>query len=253
MTTGMGERQSAGLSDRKLAPEHRRAVLSSSLLVNLEPNRQEALLHLGVVRNWKRGEFLFLDGAPVDAIFYLLKGKAREYYCNGTGCEFQRGLLHAGCHVSLHNVFHQKQRHTNTCQALTAVTAFVWPSASFIEYLRRCPELGVQVATILAGSLESSCRRNCLCRKVGARSRIAGYLLSRFCVDCEQSHGCGGKTPSCPIDLRPLTHAAEDINLARETFSRTLVTLHDQGIISCHRGMVVIHDLEALKNISGVE
>jgi CRP-like cAMP-binding protein len=234
-----------------LSAEQRECLLASPLLAGLDVVRQEEVIALGCIRKWKRGDFLFMDGAPVNCIYYLLNGKAREYYCNGSGAEFQRCLAHPGSHIGLHNTLNREARHTHTCAALTPIVAFAWQASSFIGYLRRHPEIGLAVATILSRSFESSCRRNCLCQKTGARSRIAGYLLSRLCVQCEQPCGCSREAHPLHIDLRPLTHAAEDINLARETFSRTLSVFHDEGILSCSRGMVIIHNVDALKNLSG--
>jgi CRP-like cAMP-binding protein len=239
--------------DNTILPQYRRGLLDSPLLANLDRAWQEELIGVGSINKWKRGDFLFMDGDPVDAIYYLLVGKVREYYCNSSGDEFLRRLAQPGCYISLHDVLNRKPHHTNTCMALTSITAFSWPATTFMHYLRRHPELGMAVAAMLSHSFELSCRRNCLCQKVGARSRIAGYLLSQFCVDCNQSCVRSGSKHPRQIDLRPLAHAAADINLARETFSRTLVMLHDEGIISCRRGMVVIHNVDALKNISGIE
>lgn len=240
-------------NDQAFPPGHRQALLGSPLLAGLDAAKQEELISLGSIREWKRGDFLFMEGDPVNAIYYLLTGKAREYYCNGSGDEFQRRLAHPGCYISLHNVLNREKRHTNSCMSLTPVCAFSWQASAFVTYLRHHPEIGLAVAITLSKSYESSCRRNCLCQKAGAKNRIAGYLLSKLCLQCDQPCGCSREAHAHHIDLRPLNHTAEDINLARETFSRTLVMLHDEGIISCRRGMVVIHDVEALKNISGVE
>lgn len=236
-----------------LSAEQRECLLASPLLASLNAAKQEELISLGSIRKWKRGDFLFMDGDPVNAIYYLLTGKAREYYCNGSGEEFQRRLAHPGCYLSLHNVLNREKRHTNSCMSLTPVCVFSWQASAFVAYLRRHPEIGLAVAITLSRLFESSCRRNCLCQKAGAKNRIAGYLLSKLCLQCEQPCGCGQEVNVHHIDLRPLNHAAEDINLARETFSRTLVSFQDEGIISCRRGMVVIHDVDALKNLSGIE
>jgi len=239
--------------ENTILPEFRQALLVSPLLASLDPAWQDELIGYGSVKKWKRGDFLFIDGAPVNAIYYLLVGKAREYYCNSSGDEFLRHLAQPGCYISLHNVLNRDAHHTNTCMALTSISAFSWPVSVFMQYLRHHPELGLAIAATLSQSLESFCRRNCLCRKAGARGRIAGYLLSKLCIKCNQPGDCSRNLDPHHIDLRPLIHAAEDINLARETFSRTLITFQDEGILSCRRGMVVIHDIEALKNLSGIE
>ena len=236
-----------------LVPVHLQALHDSSLLRNLAPPLREELIGLGCLHTWKRGGYLFEEGSPIHHFYLLLTGKAREYYCGGTGAEYLRRLARPGCYVGLHSAFGNLTHYSHRCQALTPVTAFAWPSAPFVDYLVRHPDIGLAVSAILAEYFEHSCRKSCLCRKPEARCRVAGYLLSRMCSDCGQRccHRSPGKHAH-HLDLWPLAHAAEDINLSREAFSRALVTLQKEGILHCDNGRITILDLDALKRCSGV-
>ncbi len=238
--------------------ENLHALHDSPLLCNLAPDLRDELIELGSPRAWKRGSYLFDEGNPIRHFFYFFDGKAREYYCDNAGVEYLRRLAHPGCYIGLHNALGNKKHHSHRCQALTTVAAYAWPVVGFMEYLGRHPAIGLAVSGILAEYFEHSCRKNCLCRKPAARSRVAGYLLSRlFCVDCARKcyrrrHHCKYHDCKHLIDLWPLTQAAEDINLTRESFSRTLLTLQKDGIVDCDHGKIAILDLNALKTISGI-
>ncbi len=240
---------------RPLPLDYRLLLDHSLLLGNLEPGLRQELIELGCLRTWKRGAFLFDEESPIRHFHLLLSGKAREYYCSGTGAEYLRRLARPGCYVGLHSAFCNREHYSHRCQALTAVTAFSWPTGPFDEYLGHHPDIGLAVSAILADYFECSCRRNCLCRKPTARSRVAGYLLSSLCRDCR--HRCcrrpDDSAHSHRLDLWPLTHAAEDVNLTREAFSRALISLQKEGILHCDNGKITILELDALKAVSGVE
>ncbi|MBM9538712.1 Crp/Fnr family transcriptional regulator [Desulfobulbus alkaliphilus] len=234
-------------------PEERQALEASPLLHPLSRQQRGELITLGSRRVWSRGQTLYKDGDPVEGFYFLCSGKVREFYSDGSGIEFLRRLVLPGHFIALHNMFNRDRRHTNNCKTLTAATAWTWPISPFIEFLHHHPSLGMAVAAALSQSYEQICRRHCLCRKPVARCRVAGYLLSQICLDC--AHPCADTEANhehC-LDLSPLGHAAEEIHLARETFTRALMSLQEQGILTCNRGKITIHNVMALKNICAID
>lgn len=238
-----------------LPPEERRNLEASPLLHPLAPERREELIALGALRTWSRGKTLYKDGDQVERFYFLITGKVREFYSDGSGIEFLRRLVLPGHFIALHNVFNRDARHTNSSITLTSATAWAWPVTSFLDYLHHHPSLGLAVAAALSQSYEQICRHHCLCRKPVARCRVAGYLLSRICLDCAQSCADTTTAPNhdhC-LDLSPLSQAAEEIHLARETFTRALFSLQEEGILTCNRGTITIHNVMALKNICAID
>jgi CRP-like cAMP-binding protein len=234
-------------------PVERQALEASLLLRPLAPQQCSELIALGTRRAWSRDTRLYEDGDLVEGFYFLFSGKVREFYSDGSGIEYLRRLVLPGHFIALHNVFNRDARHTNNCKTLTAATSWAWPINPFLDFLHRHPSLGMAVAAALSQSYEQICRRHCLCRKPVARCRVAGYLLSRIRLD--RAHPCADTASQhehC-LDLSPLSHAAEEIHLARETFTRALISLQEDGILTRNRGKITIHNVMALKNICAID
>ena len=60
-------------------------LLRSPLVQGLEPELQARIMHLATVRTLRKGEQLFSEGQCLSAVFFLLEGRAREFYQSGYG------------------------------------------------------------------------------------------------------------------------------------------------------------------------
>lgn len=241
--------KSSPAKSRGLSGKEKNLLADSPLLQGLSPELQEELVRAGTVRTLRRGEFLFMDGDPVQSVYYLLFGKLQEYYCGEAGEMCLRRILQPGSYISLHLFFTEQQTYTYTCEAVTGARYFFWTSRDLQEILMREPCLGVKAAGILSGYVEKICRLNCLCRKPQAVSRVAGFLLR---VSRRTPESSAESAPPLPVDLRPLGLTASTICLARETLSRALSSLQEKEVIRIKNSTVDILDLDALKRISGI-
>jgi CRP-like cAMP-binding protein len=232
----------------------RESLLNSPLFDGLSNNLQDEILSMGTLRRYQRHECLFVEDDPVEYIYYLISGTIKEYYSDGFGDDFLRRVFRPGCYVSLHSVVKQVQSYNYTCMAVQATHCFVLPGNPFHAILKREIELCLKVAVLLSGDYESSCRKNCLCKKTHAVSRVAGYLLSKQNLMCSSSeYHCNQKCQKGQVDLRPLELSACDVCLARESFSRALLMLQERGIVRSRRGVIDILDEDALKVICGIK
>ena len=231
---------------------YRNILMQSMLMTELPAELQEKLLSAGRICLWARGEQLFMDGFAIDHFYYIISGKVKEFYYNGGGDEYLRRLIYPGCYISLHSLFNEETVHSYSCESLVETEGIAWPADFFMDLLDASPQLGMRVARILSSNYERTCRNICLCKKKSARARVAGYLLSKLNPDCDY-HKCNLLHGCKQVDLRPISIAAEDICLARETLTRNLAVLHKEGMIKQNRGLVTIVDKEALKAASGIE
>lgn len=228
-------------------------MLDTPLFQGLSSRIKDELFLMGSVRQWKRNDYLFLAGSPVKSIFYLLHGKIKEYYSDGFGDEFLRRIFYPENYISLHSVIDNEQNYSYNCMVVRSAECFILPAKPFHDLLRKEPELALKVATLLCREYENSCRKNCLCKKKQPVSRVAGYLLSKQGSPGNIKKGyCDKQCCKGQVDLRPIGLAASDVCLARETFSRALITLHEQNVVSSNRGVVDILDEETLKVICGI-
>ena len=221
------------------------AVLEQSPLFDTLPvTLQHTLAGLGKMRSLKKGELLFMAGDPVDAVFFLFSGKLKEYFSTESGEVCLRRLILPGAYVSLHSVFMDRPIYSYTCEAVRPTEYFVWKSRDFLELLIREPALGYRTAVVLSGYIEDSCRLQCLCRKTQAIPRVAGYLLRHAVLPGPHTKG------GLQANIRPLELTASNICLARETFSRALSALQENGYIRTRGGVAEILDIKGLKQIS---
>lgn len=227
-------------------------VLNSPLISGLPDGLQDELMQKGELKSYKRGGFLFMDEDPIDYVYYLMSGKAREYYITVDGSDCMRCLHAPGSYVSLHLVLSPEQLYSYSCEVLTGATFFVWRRADLQGILEQEPNLGCKMLKVLSTYVEDSCRKICLCRKNQAVSRVAGYLLSldnrnRVHFPCCLKRAANTKF----ANIKPLNFSANDVCLARETFSRALSLLQERNLIFIDQGDVNILDVEGLKKVSG--
>lgn len=228
-------------------------LLHSPLFHDVDQKLTDELIAGGTLRTWKKGEYLFFDEDPIGKIYFVFSGKMREYYSNGDGNECLRQLHGPGGYISLHLIFSQEIRHTYSCEVVSEASCFVWDITDLQEILNRNPEFGCRVGMVLGNYLEASCRKICICRKNQAVTRVAGYLLS---LDMNAQGGCVGTLklakPRALANIKPVGSTANEVCMARETFSRAISTLQGRRLISVRQGEVEIIDIEGLKKVSGI-
>ena len=236
-----------------LSPLETTRLRRSALLANLEAGSQDALLRAGGVIAKRKGEFLFMEGDRTAEVFYLLVGKAREYFTNADGEECLRTIFSPGRFVSLHLVFAEAADYSYSCEALTPLKCFAWRRKTLRELIQGDPPLACATARVLAGYMEMSCRHACLCRKTQAVSRVAGYLLSQYRgLCCPMNRTCPLDRIPTTLNLRPMALTANELCLARETFSRALSQLQRNNLIRISQGEVELIDIGRLKQVSGI-
>jgi CRP-like cAMP-binding protein len=232
--------------------KERTGLLYSPLLLRLSPELQQQLQTMAIFRPLRRGEHLFFEGEPIRQFHYLLSGRIKEYYPTSEGEQCLRHIALPGHYLSLHQLLSRHINYSYSAMAIAASHCWSWPIDFFSDLMHRDPAVSMQVVRLLSENVEHSCRHTCLCRKSRALAKVAGYLLSKSRQLTRQARLIGSKTPSVQIDLRPLELAADEICLARETFSRALSCLTEQGLVHVRHGVVELLNEEGLIQVSKV-
>jgi len=193
------------------------------------------------VREFERGEVLFLEGDSVQQVLLLTSGLVKLNKLGMSGTEVILRLGVAGDVLGALGLF-SAGSHCTTAQAFRQCRALVWDAAAFKALMERFPVLHQNMARILAGYLlELEERfREVATEKVGPR--VARQVL-RLMEQIGQ-----------PLD------GAVEIGLSREelaqmtgttlfTVSRLLSAWESRGMVRPRREAVTIYDVQSLRAI----
>lgn len=197
-----------------------------------------ALLHR---RRYRRGMFIFLEGEPVDAVYFIESGSVKAFTVDAEGKEHILNVLGPGTFFP-HVGFLDGSPAPGTAQALEDTTVWVMERAAFYQLLTRQPELAVRMVAMLGAHIR---RLHAQLRELGTQAvpaRLTQVLL-RLC----RQHGEPVPREGAPRAVRiPLHLSHQDLAsmaaTTRETVSRLLSAFRRAGLIRVEEGQIVVND-----------
>lgn len=197
-----------------------------------------------VRRKYKKGQIIFFEGDVSDKFYIINKGKIKIYKYTKEGKEQILYILSEGDFMGYLSLL-KKSTFEFNAEALEDVGVCILTKDNFDTILKKTPEISLKILENLHDrivSLEDLVQR--LSTK-DIEARIAGILVS-FAKDFGEMQG-----NEIMIDL-PLSREemANYIGVTRETISRKLTSMQDDGIIQLiGNKKMVIKDLEYLKDL----
>jgi len=212
------------------------------LLAHLPPEVQELVAAAGHRRRLSRGEVLFHEGDPAQAMFAVCGGRMKLVRYSPRGKELLLHLVHSGQSFAEAALFGE-QTYPATAVAVETSELWCWPAAKLVELLRHHPTVGLAIV----GSMSRWTRRLAakleLLTQRRVEERVAVYLLSR-------SAGrplVAGDT----LDLaEPRNLIAAQCGTAPEVLSRTFRRLEDDGVVEAAADHVRVLDPDRLRALA---
>lgn len=196
-------------------------------------------------RKYKKGQIIFFEGDVLDKFYIINRGKIKIYKYTKEGKEQILYILSEGDFMGYLNLLKKSKVEFNA-EALEDVGVCILTKDDFDSILKKTPEISLKILENLHDrivSLEDLVQR--LSTK-DIEARIAGLLVS-FAKDFGEK-----QENKIIIDL-PLSREemANYIGVTRETISRKLTSMQDDGIIELiGNKKVAIKNLEYLKDMS---
>ena len=233
-----------------ISHHHKKTLASSLLFQSLSDPQCQTLFGMGKTKQFKRKEVLYLADAPVTHFFFLLEGKIKEYYIGADGNESIIRVSHPYEYLGLPCLFLMDNNHTSYGEAVSTVEVIQFSVKPFVKILEQVPALTRNVLTLMSCRLECARRQRCFSQKMSAECRVANYLLNqtdkRFVQTCTS---CCRLTHQA-VNLQPLNLSAQEIGLARETFTRILSRLKQNGIIDLDHGKVQLLNRQVIEDLA---
>ena len=201
----------------------------------------QKILNTSNERLYSRGTIIFSEGQKTDGIYIITEGLIKVYKMSVDGREKTLAILNPGDILGEMALFDHNLR-SATAEALEATKVNVIPRQDFERLLEEMPVLATKLIRVLAERLRQADEEIKNLLFLNARSRVILNL-----VQLAETH-MQGKKPGTPMPFR-LTHAemANLVGVSRETVTRVISELQDEGLIRIEKRKLWINDIQKLK------
>ncbi len=195
--------------------------------------------------NWDAGTIVFEEGERGDDCYVLHSGSVKVLRRFPDGRRITLARLGPGSVVGELALF-DGERRSATVEAVEPTLAVALAGKDVMSILRTDPEAAISVAIGLADRLRAANERIFEHALATVAGRVAATLLGQ--VEARQAQGAGERDVEVigsPIDVARLAGAP------RESATRVMHWLENEGVISMKRGKTIVHDPAALSRYLG--
>ncbi|WP_299053810.1 Crp/Fnr family transcriptional regulator [uncultured Nocardioides sp.] len=215
---------------------------SSPLLASLGDLERDAILAVARPRSFERGEVACHEGDPADSMHLVADGRFTVHVSLATGDTGMVNLLGPGDYFGELALLRTDRRRTATVSAIEPARTLVVTASAFRLLCAEHPAIYRTLAELLAGRVDALSRTVLELMRVSLDERVYRRLL-------ELALGTPTGTDAGAPVVVPLTQAqlAELTGGTRPSVNRALRRLVSDGTVSLARGLITVHDLEALR------
>lgn len=207
------------------------------LLKGLEAARLEEMIQHMQLRQYAKGLVVLHEGEEGDALYFLLEGRLKVVTFTGSGKEVGLSVIEPVSHFGEMALIDNQPRSASVV-TLTKSLVGVLPKSFALKWLLEEPALTLKLMRDLVQMLRNTNQQLLLLGYQHAHTRIAALLLQTL---HEQNRQGEVAAPLSQQDLANMT------NTTRETVSRVLNQLIDEGILKRDGRRLTIADAGRLK------
>lgn len=188
----------------------------------------------------RRRQLLFLEGNRATHLFVLRSGRVKLSRHDTGGTEHIVDVLTSGDLFGAEALFGEE--YGTSAEAMTEVEVCVGTRAEVEALLDVAPSFGMSLARYLSSQLDLARARQACLGTVGARARLAAWLLNEV-------RRRGPQADSTPHDLT-LAELGAILGTSPETVCRTLGDLRQRAIVAVEAGEIRIVDPARLARLA---
>jgi CRP/FNR family transcriptional regulator, cyclic AMP receptor protein len=217
-------------------------VLSNFMLFrDLNEQEIEKIVQISLSRTWKKNSYIFLQGEPLDNVYFIDDGRVKIYKSDVNGREQIVSILKKG-EMFPHVGFFRKGSYPANAEVLEKATLVVVPIAKFESVLIENPELCIKVFNVLGEKI------------VDLQNRLEEQILNntyeqiiKLLIRLGEKHGTKNEDGNVVLK-NEFTNKdlANMIGTTRETVSRTLTKMKKEELIEMDEEGNMIIDPDTL-------
>ncbi|MGP4023834.1 Crp/Fnr family transcriptional regulator [Actinomadura sp. 3N407] len=226
------------------------ALEPGSFLADLTSAERADLESRGRVRDFERGDTLFVEGEQPGWVAVLLKGRVKAFSYREQGGEALLAVRGPGALLGEVAAIDGLPRSASVA-ALEPVRAIAVTADEFMAFLQAHGRVSIIIMRMLCQRWRDADRKRAEFGMFDATGRVAQRLVElaeRFGVPYDRRTGPGEGGESVRITLNlSQEELAGWVGASREAVSKALRTLRAHGWIETGRRRLIVHDLQALR------
>jgi len=214
------------------------------IFCDLDDAEMDAMAQAAPMKTYAAGELVYTPHQPLETLFILKKGRIRIFRVSADGRALTTAIIEPGT-IFGEMVIVGQQMHDSFAEALDDVVVCVMTKADVHRLLLGDPRIAARISETLGrriGELEQKFT-DAVFKSVP--ERIAGALVTLATAGSGRPLGRGIQVKLTHEQLAALAATS------RETTTKILGELADQGLISLGRGRIIVLDQDRLRALSG--
>lgn len=212
-----------------------------SLFGNLSEEELLQLAQIARERRFDRNQVIFYEGDLGGSLYIIAKGTVKIVMMADDGREHILGLLHAGDFFGEISLIDGEPR-SATAIAQDKVSIVMVSREDFVRLLRENPEMSLKIMVTLCERLRKTDKHVESLAFLSAPGRVAQVLLNW----CER-HAEGVSQNIVIPHKMTRQEFASIAGTSRETLTRVLMDLQDDGLIRLEKNEIHVHDRHKLR------
>lgn len=205
------------------------------LLRDLPESERRRWLGKAQRRQFKRGEVLFHEGDPADAVHFIAQGRVMARRTSPMGDSVAFRVIGPGRVLGDVAVVSAARRRSSTVVALEPTTTLALTFGDFERLCAEHPGIRDQLATLLAARVKRLSDHLLEALFLSTERRVVRRLLD-LCEQYDPGPGAALVVPLTQTDIAELAGAT------RPSTNRVLRSLEAEGLLSLRRGQVEVVD-----------
>ncbi len=204
------------------------------LFAHLDAQQRARIAATQRVHVLERDQLLFQHGQPAQRFFFLKEGCIKLYRLSPQGQEKIIEIMTPGCSFAEAVMFMEGRCYPVHAGAMEPSVVLSYDNAAFLQILRESPKTCFRLLAIMSQRLHARLNEiDSLCLH-NATHRVVCYLLEQF------------SQPQVHLSISKGALASR-LAIQRETLSRILSRLKEQGLIDVRGQDIHLLDVEALR------
>lgn len=192
-------------------------------------------------RQYTKGQILILNGDEVNYIYYLVKGRVKEYDVSYRGDEVILNIFKPPAFFPMSLALNDV-KNPYIFEAETDIEIRQAPSSEVVAFIKANPDVMYDLLSRVYSGVDGLLGRMVRLMTGGAKSRLIYELILEA-----QRFGTMQKNGSCTLTIHEKDLGLR-AGLSRETVSREMKKLKAEGLIDNLNQVILIKNLPALEN-----